>query len=157
MQDRADQRVLDLIKVNAQVRAPQVHTSTNTYVVLDCFYPGQRRVLFSETLKPEPSKSTAGSKDPMISEEAVESKQQPERKREAMEVEPSTIAELRPRYCGQPEWQLLAATAADTEAVLQHYRFFSLCVVALRDPRLPHAFRCLSALACRGFEGASRL
>lgn len=137
--------MLDLIKVNAQVRAPQVNTSTNTYVVLDCFYPGQRRVLFSETLKPEPRKATAGSKDPMISEDAVESKQQPERKdeREAMEVEPSTIAELRPRYCGQPDWQLLAATAADTEAVLQHYRFCSPCLCVL------------SHSACRGFEGAS--
>lgn len=138
-QDRAEQRVLDLIKVNAQVRAPQVHTSTNTYVVLDCFYPGQRRVLFSETLQPEPSKATEGRKDPMISGEAVESKQQPERKeeREAMEVEPSTIAELRPRYCGQPEWQLLAATATDTDAVLQHYRLCSPCLCVLSHSGIP--------------------
>ena len=132
--------MLDLIKVNSQVRAPQVHTTTNTYVVVDCLYPGQRRVLFSEALKPEPSKATTDSNDPMISEESVDRKQPPEQKDEngAMEIEPPTLAELRPRYCGHPEWQMLAATAADNEALLQYYRFCSSrhCV-SLSSSELP--------------------
>ena len=40
------------------VRAPQVHTSTNMYVVVDCLYAGQRRVLFSDAPKRECHRQT---------------------------------------------------------------------------------------------------
>ena len=40
------------------VGAPQVHTSTNMYVVVDCLYAGQRRVLFSDAPKRECHRQT---------------------------------------------------------------------------------------------------
>ena len=45
--ERIEQRVFDLVKVNSQVRVPQVHTNTNTYVVVDCLCPEQVNPLHS--------------------------------------------------------------------------------------------------------------
>jgi hypothetical protein len=113
---------------------PQVHTPTNTYVLVDCLYPGQRRVLFSEAstanlptaAMTELSDSSSGSKAVTETENAL---------KEAGKVTETDLilvdkndvsvdenfAKLRPHYSGPPEWRLLPLRGSDVDLLLQHY------------------------------------
>ena len=119
--ERSEQRSLDLAKANAQVRAPQVHTTTNAYVVVDCLYPGHRRVLFSGAHKAAATINEVA----MDKKEGVHQVQQDQVHKTEDPITQTDGAEklksLRLHFVGEPEWRLLAVEGKDVEMLLQHY------------------------------------
>jgi hypothetical protein len=134
--DRAQKRRVDLARLNAQLRPPQVHTDTHAYVLVECLAPGERTLLFSEAPKPclTTSEAISSNKSCELQDQAVRDstecggaageggKIQMDVESEAEQSLHEKMAKVQPPSAGHPTWRQLPVDGPEKDILMQYYR-----------------------------------